>query len=62
MEFLLDKIRATKNNSEFFDSMRRGYSRLPVANVPNPDFLLDIRATNNSEFFDSMRAGSQTRN
>ena len=24
MEFLLDKIRATKNNSEFFDSMRRG--------------------------------------
>jgi transcription termination factor Rho len=23
MEFLLDKIRATKNNSEFFDSMRR---------------------------------------
>jgi transcription termination factor Rho len=24
MEFLLDKIRATRNNSEFFDSMRRG--------------------------------------
>jgi len=24
MEFLLDKIRVTKNNSEFFDSMRRG--------------------------------------
>jgi transcription termination factor Rho len=24
MEFLLDKIRATKNNSEFFDSMARG--------------------------------------
>ena len=24
MEFLLDKIRATKNNNEFFDSMRRG--------------------------------------
>ena len=24
MEFLLDKIRAAKNNSEFFDSMRRG--------------------------------------
>ena len=24
MEFLLDKIRATKNNSEFFDSLRRG--------------------------------------
>ncbi len=24
MEFLLDKIRATKNNGEFFDSMRRG--------------------------------------
>jgi len=23
MEFLLDKIRATKNNGEFFDSMRR---------------------------------------
>ena len=23
MEFLLDKIKATKNNSEFFDSMRR---------------------------------------
>jgi transcription termination factor Rho len=23
MEFLLDKIRATKNNAEFFDSMRR---------------------------------------
>jgi transcription termination factor Rho len=24
MEFLLDKVKATKNNSEFFDSMRRG--------------------------------------
>ncbi len=24
MEFLLDKVRATKNNAEFFDSMRRG--------------------------------------
>ncbi|TCV82930.1 transcription termination factor Rho [Sulfurirhabdus autotrophica] len=24
MEFLLDKIRATKNNADFFDSMRRG--------------------------------------
>jgi len=24
MEFLIDKIRATKNNGEFFDSMRRG--------------------------------------
>jgi transcription termination factor Rho len=24
MEFLLDKIRQTKNNSEFFDMMRRG--------------------------------------
>jgi transcription termination factor Rho len=24
MEFLLDKIRATKNNNEFFDAMRRG--------------------------------------
>ncbi|CAG0975008.1 Transcription termination factor Rho [Methylophilaceae bacterium] len=24
MEFLLDKIKATKNNSDFFDSMRRG--------------------------------------
>jgi transcription termination factor Rho len=23
-EFLLDKIKATKNNAEFFDSMRRG--------------------------------------
>jgi transcription termination factor Rho len=23
MEFLLDKIKATKNNNEFFDSMRR---------------------------------------
>jgi transcription termination factor Rho len=23
MEFLLDKIKATKTNSEFFDSMRR---------------------------------------
>jgi transcription termination factor Rho len=23
MEFLLDKIKATKNNGEFFDSMRR---------------------------------------
>jgi transcription termination factor Rho len=23
-EFLIDKIRATKNNAEFFDSMRRG--------------------------------------
>jgi transcription termination factor Rho len=24
MEFLLDKIRQTKNNAEFFDMMRRG--------------------------------------
>jgi transcription termination factor Rho len=24
MEFLLDKVKATKNNAEFFDSMRRG--------------------------------------
>jgi transcription termination factor Rho len=24
MEFLLDKVKATKNNNEFFDSMRRG--------------------------------------
>jgi len=24
MEFLHDKLRATKNNAEFFDSMRRG--------------------------------------
>ncbi|MEZ5730512.1 MAG: transcription termination factor Rho, partial [Burkholderiaceae bacterium] len=24
MEFLLDKMRATKNNQEFFDMMRRG--------------------------------------
>ena len=24
MEFLLDKIKATKGNAEFFDSMRRG--------------------------------------
>jgi transcription termination factor Rho len=23
MEFLLDKVRSTKNNSDFFDSMRR---------------------------------------
>jgi transcription termination factor Rho len=23
-EFLLDKVRATKNNNEFFDAMRRG--------------------------------------
>jgi transcription termination factor Rho len=23
MEFLLDKIKATRNNGEFFDSMRR---------------------------------------
>jgi transcription termination factor Rho len=23
MEFLLDKVRATKNNAEFFDSMNR---------------------------------------
>jgi len=23
-EFLLDKVKATKNNAEFFDSMRRG--------------------------------------
>jgi transcription termination factor Rho len=23
-EFLLDKIKATKNNADFFDSMRRG--------------------------------------
>jgi len=26
MEFLLDKIRQTKNNAEFFDLMRRGGS------------------------------------
>ncbi|HEX8963071.1 MAG TPA: transcription termination factor Rho, partial [Rhodocyclaceae bacterium] len=24
MEFLLDKVKATKNNAEFFDAMRRG--------------------------------------
>jgi transcription termination factor Rho len=24
MEFLLDKVKATKTNSDFFDSMRRG--------------------------------------
>ncbi len=24
MEFLLDKMRATRNNGEFFDSMRSG--------------------------------------
>ncbi|MDE2354976.1 MAG: transcription termination factor Rho, partial [Betaproteobacteria bacterium] len=24
IEFLLDKIKATKNNADFFDSMRRG--------------------------------------
>jgi len=24
MEFLLDKIKATKGNADFFDSMRRG--------------------------------------
>jgi transcription termination factor Rho len=24
MEFLLDKIRSTKNNAEFYDAMRRG--------------------------------------
>ena len=24
MEFLLDKVKATKNNADFFDSMRRG--------------------------------------
>jgi len=24
MEFLLDKIKATKSNNDFFDSMRRG--------------------------------------
>jgi transcription termination factor Rho len=24
MEFLVDKIRAAKNNADFFDSMRRG--------------------------------------
>jgi transcription termination factor Rho len=23
-EFLVDKVKATKNNAEFFDSMRRG--------------------------------------
>jgi transcription termination factor Rho len=25
MEFLLDKVRATKSNAEFFDAMRSGY-------------------------------------
>jgi len=24
MEFLLDKVKQTKNNADFFDSMRRG--------------------------------------
>jgi transcription termination factor Rho len=24
MEFLLDKVKATKSNSDFFDSMRKG--------------------------------------
>jgi transcription termination factor Rho len=24
MEFLLDKVKATKSNAEFFESMRRG--------------------------------------
>jgi transcription termination factor Rho len=24
MEFLMDKVRQTKNNAEFFESMRRG--------------------------------------
>ena len=24
MEFLLDKVKATKSNADFFDSMRRG--------------------------------------
>jgi transcription termination factor Rho len=24
MEFLIDKVKQTKNNAEFFDSMRRG--------------------------------------
>jgi transcription termination factor Rho len=24
MEFILDKMKATKNNNEFFDMMRRG--------------------------------------
>jgi len=24
MEFILDKMKATKNNAEFFDMMRRG--------------------------------------
>jgi transcription termination factor Rho len=24
MEFLLDKLKSTKNNAEFFDMMRRG--------------------------------------
>jgi transcription termination factor Rho len=24
MEFLLDKVKATKTNADFFDSMRRG--------------------------------------
>jgi len=24
MEFLLDKVKSTKNNADFFDSMRRG--------------------------------------
>ncbi len=24
MEFLLDKVKATKNNAEFFDQMKRG--------------------------------------
>jgi transcription termination factor Rho len=26
MEFILDKMKATKNNAEFFDMMRRGNS------------------------------------
>lgn len=33
MEFLLDKIKGTKNNADFFDSMRRGWAILNAQNT-----------------------------
>jgi transcription termination factor Rho len=40
MEFLLDKIKATKNNGEFFDSMRREHPRFKGISLPPSGWVL----------------------
>ena len=55
MEFLLDKIKQTKNNADFFDSMRRGLSADPprpgAAPVPTrPDVALQRGTEDNYRF------------